>query len=76
MQISEQDGARNHSAETECLRDRQQSRDLDLEMLSCRISAGVPRHGTNNDANKPSMATDSDPPIALDKFIEQSGLPW
>ena len=74
MQINEQDAARNHSAETECLRDRQQSRELDAETLSCRISAGVPRHGMNNDASKPSVATDSDPPIALDKFIEQSGL--
>ena len=61
MQISEPDGARNHSAETECLRDRQESRELDVETLSCRISAGVP-------------PTDSDPPLALDKFIEQSGL--
>jgi hypothetical protein len=74
MQISEQDGARNHSAETECLRDREQSRELDLETLSCRTSAGGRRHGTNNDANKPSVATDSHPPIALDKLIEQSGL--
>ena len=28
----------------------------------------------NNDANKPSVAIDSEPPVALDKFIEQSGL--
>ena len=28
----------------------------------------------NNDANKPSVAIDSEPPIALDKFIEQSGF--
>jgi hypothetical protein len=28
----------------------------------------------NNGANRPVVATDSDPPIALDKFIEQSGL--
>jgi hypothetical protein len=28
----------------------------------------------NNGANRPSGAIDSDPPIALDKFIEQSGL--
>jgi len=27
-----------------------------------------------NDANKPSVAIDSEPPIALDKFIEQSGF--
>jgi hypothetical protein len=74
MQIREKEEARNHSAETEFLRDRQQSRELDVEPLSCRISAGVPRYGMNNDANKPSVATDSDPPIALDKFIEQSGL--
>jgi hypothetical protein len=36
------------------------------------MRAGLPRHG--NDANRPSGAIDSDPPIALDKFIEQSGL--
>jgi len=28
----------------------------------------------DDDANKPSVAIDSEPPIALDKFIEQSGL--
>jgi hypothetical protein len=28
----------------------------------------------NHNVNKPSVAIDSDPPIALDKFIEQSGF--
>jgi hypothetical protein len=34
----------------------------------------TPRRGVNDDTNKPSVAIDSEPPIALDKFIEQSGL--
>jgi hypothetical protein len=34
----------------------------------------TPRHGMNNDVNKPLVVIDSDPPIALDKFIEQSGF--
>jgi hypothetical protein len=28
----------------------------------------------NDNGNKPSVAIDSDPPIALDKFTEESGL--
>ena len=35
-------------------------RKLNLETIACRIKAGVPRHGMNNDANKPSMAVDSE----------------
>jgi hypothetical protein len=36
--------------------------------------AVVPRDALNNDVKRSSVAIDSDPPIALDKFIEQSGL--
>jgi hypothetical protein len=74
MQISEKETARNHSAETEFVRDRQRSQELDAETLSRRIRADVLQHRINNDANRPSPAVDSDPPIALDKFIQQSGL--
>jgi hypothetical protein len=74
MQISEKEAARNHRAESEFLRDRQRSRELDAETLSCRMRAGLSRRGMNNDAKSSSAAIDSDPPIALDKFIEQSGL--
>src|SRR5205807_3719547 len=34
----------------------------------------TPRPGMNDDVNKPLVAIDSEPPIALDKFIEQSGF--
>jgi hypothetical protein len=72
MQIREKQEARNHSAETEFLRERERPRELDVGTLSWRIKAGLRRHG--HDENRPSVAVDSDPPIALDKFIEQSGL--
>lgn len=72
MQIREKEEARNHSSETEFVRDRPRSRELDAETLSGRIRPGLPRH--RHDENRPSAAVDSDPPIALDKFIEQSGL--
>jgi len=74
MQIGEKAAARDQSTETEFLCDRQRLRKLDVETLSCEIRAGVRRHGVNNGANRPSAAIDSDPPIALDKFIQQSGL--
>ena len=41
---------------------------------SCQIKAGLRRNGMNNNAKGEQAAIDSDPPIALDKFIEQSGL--
>ena len=72
MQIREKEEARNHSAQTEFLRERERSRELNVGTLSYRIKAGQPRH--RHDENRPSVAVDSDPPIALDKFIEQSGL--
>jgi hypothetical protein len=74
MQISEKETALNHSAETEFLCERERPRELDAETLSCRMRAALPRRGMNDDAQSPSAAIDSDPPIALDKFIEQSGL--
>jgi hypothetical protein len=72
VQIREKEEARNLSAETEFLRERERSRELNVGTLSCRIKAGQPRH--RHDENRPSVAVDLDPPIALDKFIEQSGL--
>jgi hypothetical protein len=41
---------------------------------SRRIRARLLRNAVNNNANGKWVAIDSDPPIALDRFIEQSGL--
>ena len=73
MQISEKEAARNHSAETEFVRDRQRSQELDPETLSCRTRASL-RDGMNKGATRPTAAIDSNPPIALDKFIQESGV--
>ena len=47
---------------------------MHAELLKRDIPAVLPRGGLSNGSNEPSVAIDSDPPIALDKFIEQSGL--